>query len=88
MRAWLRHRRRTTAPPADELRAKLAESRTTAEPADEAPPLAEPLPVEEPAPVEEPEAIEPVAEAEPVDEVDARRADVHERARRSIDELS
>jgi hypothetical protein len=82
VRAWLRHRRRTTAPPADELRAKLAESRTTVEPADDAPPLAEPLPVEEP------EQVEPVEEAEPVDEVDARRADVHERARRSIDELS
>lgn len=82
MRAWLRHRRRTTAPPADELRAKLAESRTTVEPAGEAPPLAEPPPVEKPEPVE------PVEQAEPVDDVDARRAEVHERARRSIDELS
>ncbi len=82
MRAWLRHRRRTTAPPADELRAKLAESRTTVEPAGEAPPLAEPPPVEKPEPVE------PVEKAEPADDVDARRADVHERARRSIDELS
>jgi hypothetical protein len=82
LRAWLRHRRRTTAPPADELRAKLAESRTTVEPADDAPPLAEPLPVEKPEPVEH------VEKAEATDDVDARRADVHERARRSIDELS
>ena len=82
MRAWLRHRRRSTAPPADELRAKLAESRTTVAPAGEAPPIAEPPPVEKPEPVE------PVEKAEPVDDVDARRADVHERARRSIDELS
>ncbi len=81
MRAWLRHRRRATAPPADELRAKLAESRTTAEPIVEPVPLAEPQPVEPPLVAEEPEP-------EAVDEVDARRAEVHERARRSIDELS
>ena len=61
VRALLRRRSRA-APPVDALRAKLAESRTTADP------TAPPAP-------------------EPVDEVDARRADVHERARRSIDEL-
>ena len=65
VRALLRRRSRA-APPVDALRAKLAESRTTADPT---------VP---PAPEQEPE---------PVDEVDARRADVHERARRSIDEL-
>jgi hypothetical protein len=65
LRALLRRRRRASAPPAEELRSKLAESRTVAEPA---------------APA--------VPEPEPVDEVDARRADVHERTRRSIDELS
>lgn len=65
MRALLR-RRRGAAPPVDELRAKLAESRTAAEPP----------------------AAPAVPEPEPVDDVDARRAEVHERARRSIDELS
>jgi hypothetical protein len=64
VRALVRRRRRA-APPVDELRAKLAESRTAAEP---------------PAP--------PAPEPEPVDEVDSRRAEVHERVRRSIDELS
>jgi hypothetical protein len=67
VRALLRRRGRRS-PPVDELRAKLAGSRTV-----EAPPATEPPPETEP---------------EPVDEVDARRADVHERARRSIDELS
>jgi hypothetical protein len=54
--ALLRRRNRHTPaePPVDELRAKLAESRSA----------------------EEPEA-----------DVDARRADVHERARKAIDEL-
>jgi hypothetical protein len=65
IRALLRRRGRSAAPPVDGLRAKLAESRTAGEP----------------------EAVSE-AEPEPVDEVDARRADVHEQARRSIDELS
>jgi hypothetical protein len=65
VRALLRRRGRRL-PPVDELRAKLAGSRT----------------VEPPAPPT------PEAGPDPVDEVDARRADVHERARRSIDELS
>jgi hypothetical protein len=69
VRALLRRRGRQS-PPVDELRAKLAGSRT----------------VEPPEPAT-PEAV-PEAEPDPVDEVDARRADVHERARRSIDELS
>jgi hypothetical protein len=61
-------RRRTPAPsplgpsPADDLRAKLAESRATAD-----------------AQVED--------AAEPETPVDDRRADVHARARRAIDEL-
>jgi hypothetical protein len=72
VRALLRRRGRRS-PPVDELRAKLAGSRTVEPPA---PP--EPAP---PKPA-------PEAEPDPVDEVDGRRADVHERARRSIDELS
>ena len=67
LRALLRRRARSVSPPVDELRAKLAETRSVGEPA---------------------VAPEPEPEPEPVDEVDARRADVHERARRSIDELS
>jgi len=72
VRALLRRRGRREAPAVDELRAKLAESRAVPEST-----------VDEPA-----AAAEPEPEAEPVDDVDARRADVHERARRSIDELS
>jgi len=61
IRTLLRRRRRPAlaAEPADELRAKLAESRT-----DESGP-----------------------EAAAAPDVDGRRADVHERARRAIDEL-
>ena len=66
VRALLR-RRAHGAEPADELRAKLAESRTTPEP--------------------EPEPAATAAD-EPLDGVDARRADVHARARQAIDELS
>jgi hypothetical protein len=69
VRALLRRRGRRP-PPVDELRAKLAGSRTVEPPA---PPTPKPA---------------PEAEPDQVDEVDARRADVHERARRSIDELS
>lgn len=65
VRALLRRRARGTEP-ADELRQKLASTRTT----------------EAPVP---PEATAP---DEPLDGVDARRADVHARARRTIDELS
>jgi hypothetical protein len=59
-------RRRSGDPvPADELRAKLAATRSVEE--------------------TEPEATAP---DEPLDGVDARRADVHARARQAIDELS
>jgi len=65
--AFLRRRRRAPAlpAPADELRARLAETREHD---------AEPEPVAPPA-------------AEPTGDVESRRADVHERARRAIDEL-
>jgi hypothetical protein len=65
LRALLVRRRHTAAlgpSPADDLRAKLAESRATAD-----------------AQVED--------AAEPETPVDDRRADVHARARRAIDEL-
>jgi hypothetical protein len=99
LRAYLKRRRRTVEP-ADELRERLAAQRTTAAetsaaetssaPVEEPPaPVEEPEPEpadEPPAPVEEPE---PVAEAqEPGSDVDARRAEVHARARQKIDELS
>jgi hypothetical protein len=61
IRALLRRRGRPepASAPAEELRARLAETK-----------------------------VEPAAPAaEPVDDVDARRADVHERARRAMDEL-
>ncbi len=61
--ALLRRRRERAVPPspADDLKAKLAESRTVEEPA--APAVDDP-------------------------DVDARRADVHARARQAMDELS
>jgi flagellar biosynthesis/type III secretory pathway M-ring protein FliF/YscJ len=86
LRAFLRHRRQRNEP-ADELREKLAAQRsTTAEPA----PAPPPEPVAEPAAAAEPE---PEPETQPAaepsgDDVDARRADVHARARQKIDELS
>jgi len=78
--ALLRRRRRAAAlpEPADELRARLAETRSAPEREAPAPP-----PVAEPEP-------EPPAEVdgdEPPGDVAARRSDVHERARRAIDEL-
>jgi hypothetical protein len=73
VRALLR-RRAHGAEPADELRAKLAANRTTPEP--------EPEP--EPAATAADEPLDGV----PEDPVDARRADVHARARQAIDELS
>jgi len=79
--ALLRRRRRTVAAPApgaDDLRAKLAATRS---PVAEPPPAAE----ESPAPAEPPAPVAPPAAAE--DDVDARRADVHERARRALGEL-
>jgi len=81
LRAVLRRRTRPAFPqgasPADELRTRLAESRTAQEPA-----VAEPA-VAEPAAPAEPEAVE---SREPAT-VDERRADVHNRARGAIDEL-
>ncbi len=75
VRAILR-RRRSGSPPVDVLREKLAAHRAQS-------PAAEPDIAPEPAePEPEPEP-EPEAEG-----VDARRADVHARARRQIDELS
>jgi hypothetical protein len=75
LRALLRRGQRPAYPqgasPADELRTRLAESRSTPEPF-----------VAEPA-VVEPETVE---SAEPAS-VDERRADVHNRARGAIDEL-
>lgn len=71
--AWLRRRRHVELEPspADDLRAKLAETRTE--------PEAEPQPESPP----EPEArVEP-----PADDVAARRADVHDSARQAISEL-
>jgi hypothetical protein len=68
----LLRRRAHGAEPADELRAKLAANRTTPEP--------EP----EPAATAADEPLDGV----PEDPVDARRADVHARARQAIDELS
>lgn len=65
VRALLRRRSRAIEP-ADELRSRLAATRTTDEPE---PPAA-------------------TSADEPLDGVDARRADVHARARQSIDELS
>ena len=62
---WRRRRRRGSEPevsPADELKAKLAESREAEE--------------------------EPAAEPELQSDLDARRREVHDRARGAIDELS
>ena len=76
LRALIRRRRSRTAH-ADELREKLAAHRTAVESAPEPEPESE-------AP--KPEAAPP--DAAPPDDVEARRADVHARARRKIDELS
>jgi hypothetical protein len=66
---------------AEELRAKLAESRES----DEAP-AAEPVEPAEAAPVE-PEAVEPDEPDEPPEAVDERRQRVHEDARAALDEM-
>ena len=87
--ALLRRRQAASSPsPAEDLRARLAESRATAEaqvedaaepalPVDQAPDL-------QTAPAAE-EAPAPVQEDAP--DVDARRAEVHARAREALDEL-
>jgi hypothetical protein len=68
------------------VRALLRRRAQGAEPAEELrAKLAANRTVEEPEPAPEPEATAP---DEPLDGVDARRADVHARARQAIDELS
>jgi hypothetical protein len=88
LRAYLRRRRRR-AEPADELRERLAAQRTAAaeappEPAETAEPDVEaappPVVTDEPAPADVPPAA--------AGDVDARRAEVHARARQKIDDLS
>jgi hypothetical protein len=80
--ALLRRRRRAPALPlpADELRAALAEARARPQEPAAAPASA-------PAPEAPPAAPQPPAAAETPGDVASRRADVHERARRAIDEL-
>ena len=77
LRALLRRRSRPalSPSPAEDLRAKLAQTKV-AEPA----PAATPEP--EPAPEPEPEPAAPQPES-----VEDRRADVHEKARQAIDDL-
>jgi hypothetical protein len=76
LRALLRRRSRPvlSPSPAEDLRAKLAQTKV-AEPA----PVAAPEP--EPAPEPESDAAQP-------ETVEDRRADVHEKARQAIDDLS
>ena len=76
LRALLRRRSRPvlSPSPAEDLRAKLAQTKV-AEPAS----VAEPEPAPEPEP--EPDAAQP-------ETVEDRRADVHEKARQAIDDLS
>jgi len=80
LRALLRRRSRARAP-VDDLREKLAAQRSVAD---------EPVPDTAPEPAaaaaEPPPPDEPTTEV--VDDLDARRADVHARARQRIDELS
>jgi hypothetical protein len=78
LRAYLRRRHRRSEP-ADELREKLAVQRSV-------PPAAPAAPVPEPAPAPAEEPVQ--AEEPPAGDVEARRADVHARARQKIDELS
>lgn len=86
LRAYLRRRHRASEP-ADALREKLATQRATAA---QAPPAT----VEEPAAPADPPAVAdeapsaPEQSADPAGDVDARRAEVHARARQKIDELS
>jgi hypothetical protein len=84
----LLQRRRTqaaldSAPSADDLRAKLDESRAT-----EATATVEPIAVEEPPPAPEPVAEEPKPEPAAKKKPAARRKEVHARAREAMDELS
>jgi hypothetical protein len=82
LRALLRRRSRPalSPSPAEDLRAKLAQTKV-AEPAPAAAPEPEPEPAPEPEPEPEPAAAQP-------ETVEDRRADVHEKARQAIDDLS
>jgi hypothetical protein len=73
LRALLRRRSRPALSPAEDLRAKLAQTKV-AEPAPA--PVAAPVPAPEP----EPEPAQP-------ETVEDRRADVHAKARQAIDDL-
>ncbi|MCW2964837.1 MAG: Procyclic acidic repetitive protein [Actinomycetia bacterium] len=86
LRALLRRRLRPalSPSPAEDLRAKLARTKTQpAEPESQSMPA--PEPEQEPEPEPEPEQ-EPEPEPEP-ETVDSRRADVHAKARQAIDDL-
>ena len=72
-RALLHSLRRPSDEPADELRAKLAQARSVADERDT---------------VEAGETtVDAAPDPAPASDVDARRRDVHERARRALDEL-
>ena len=81
LRALLRRRSRPALSPAEDLRAKLAQTKV-AEPAPS--PVAAPEPElesePEPQPEPEPEPVQP-------ETVEDRRADVHAKARQAIDDL-
>jgi hypothetical protein len=77
LRALLRRRSRPALSPAEDLRAKLAQTKV-------------PEPETAPAPVAAPEPeLEPEPEPEPAqpETVEDRRADVHAKARQAIDDL-
>jgi predicted Zn-dependent protease len=80
LRALLRRRSRPalSPSPAEDLRAKLAQTKV-AEP--EPVPVAAPEPDPEPEPEPEPDAAQP-------ETVEGRRADVHAKARQAIDDLT
>jgi hypothetical protein len=73
LRALLRRRSRPALSPAEDLRAKLAQTKV-------AEPEPEPVAAPEPAPEPEPEPAQP-------ETVEDRRADVHAKARQAIDDL-
>jgi predicted Zn-dependent protease len=87
LRALLRRRSRPglstsqlSPSPAEDLRAKLAQTKV-AEPEPAPAAASEPQPAPEPEPEPEPAAAQP-------ETVEDRRADVHEKARQAIDDLS
>jgi len=87
LRALLRRRSRPalSPSPAEDLRAKLAQTKM-AEPAPAAAPEREPAPAEAPEPEAAPEP-EPEGAAAQPETVEERRAGVHEKARQAIDDL-